>query len=302
MFHIPVLCSSIISLVSSKKDELFFVVDATVGSGGHLKALLQQYGDVIKHIWAVDRDFHAINIAKGILGEYQEKISFRHQCFSQTAKDLKLLGLYPDVIVMDLGVSSMQLIMDRGFSFREDSILDMRMGDSTITGKDILNNYSRRELIELFVVDGEIPWGMKLVKKILEYRSKQVIETTQMFVEIILKVMPYKKWGRKNIHPATIPFQALRMAVNSERQELESGLKDFLESLNVGGMLLAISFHSIEDRIVKNMFRNKINERGPDCFWKLLNKKPIVPSEAEIQENIRCRSSKLRGIQKCAII
>ncbi len=276
--------------------DIFF--DGTLGAGGHAKAILEAHPEIVQYI-GCDRDKSALVLAAQNLDPWKDKIKFVHGNFS--AIDDHLQGVEVGGILLDLGVSSMQLDQkDRGFSFSKEGPLDMRMDTSSdLTASDIVNTWSEDKLSQIFHNYGEMKNARKFAKALAEQRKKTKFETTKQFAEWTASVLGR---GRKKLHPATLVFQALRIAVNAELESVWQGVFKALNALKPGGRLGVISFHSLEDRIVKNLFRQAAR---PDYEWgeerveglpgiKLLTKKPIVPSYEEVRANPRARSSKLR--------
>jgi len=271
------------------------VVDATLGLGGHAARILEKMGPKGRLI-GFDRDPEALVNAKKNLARFGEQVMLINDRFSQIPERLKELGVASvQGALLDLGVSSMQLDRpDRGFSFKEDGPLDMRMnpGDS-LTAKELINKASKEELRNILWNFGEERLARRIVDRVDQVRQRRTIETTAELAAIIWQSVPVKyRYGR--IHPATRTFQALRIAVNSEMQELKDFLEKAPDFLDFGARLVVISFHSLEDRMVKNAFRKfKADQTG-----EILTKKPVTPAEEEIGVNPRSRSAKLRAFQK----
>lgn len=271
--HIPVLLKESIDLLDLKIGEVF--VDATYGAGGHTREVLKKIPRV--RVISIDQD---PNTEADIIGNF---------------RDLNMLleNIRPNAILFDLGISSDQLDKSgRGFTFQKDEPLDMRMGKSGPTAADILNSWDEHAIELVLRGFGEEKYSRKIARAIVETREVKPFATTFDLVETVLKVKS-KSW-RDKIHPATKTFQALRIAVNEELTALEKGLEEGFQVLKPNGRLAIISFHSLEDRIVKNFFR----DRAKEGTGKLINKKPIVPTEKEREENPRSRSAKLRIIKK----
>ncbi|MBR5370271.1 MAG: 16S rRNA (cytosine(1402)-N(4))-methyltransferase RsmH, partial [Bacilli bacterium] len=276
--------------------------------GGHSSSIL----DRIKkgYLFAFDQDSEAIRHSTDRLSKIGTNFTIIKSNFVNMKEELKKLGIEKvDGILFDLGVSSPQLDeKERGFSFHEDAPLDMRMDrEQKLTAYDVVNNYSKEELARIFLKYGEDKFSNNIAKKIVEYRTTKKIETTLELVEIIKTAVPMK--FRIDKHPARQIFQAIRIEVNHELDVLEPALNQALDLLNVGGRVSVITFHSLEDRIVKNIFREKCSideklkglpnipeEYLPD--FKLVENKAIVPSEEELERNPRARSSKLRVIER----
>lgn len=253
----------------------------------------------------MDRDPEAI-AARGTLGN-DERLELVHENFSRLENILQARQLYGQVdgILMDLGVSSPQLDdAERGFSFRFSGPLDMRMDPSRgQSAAQWLAQASETEIRECLYELGEERFGRKIAQRIVEHRKTEPITTTFELVSVIKRAVP---GGRSRIHPATRTFQAIRLKVNSELEELTEGLRQAASAIRVGGRIVVLSFHSLEDRIVKRYFRNLV--RGPDSFiereaavrFKLTVKKPIRPSDAEVERNPRSRSARLRVLERVA--
>ena len=304
--HVSVLLNESISSLNLKENSI--IVDATLGYGGHSSSIL----DRIKkgYLFAFDQDSEAIRHSTDRLSKVGANFTIIKSNFVHMKEELNKRGIERvDGILFDLGVSSPQLDeKERGFSFHEDAPLDMRMDrEQKLTAYDVVNNYSKEELSKIFLKYGEDKFSNNIAKKIVEYRTTKKIETTLELVEIIKTAVPMK--FRIDKHPARQIFQAIRIEVNHELDVLEPALNQALDLINVGGRIAVITFHSLEDRIVKNIFREKCNideklkglpnipeEYLPD--FKLVENKAIVPSEEELEKNPRARSSKLRVIER----
>ncbi len=304
--HVSVLLNESISSLNLKENSI--IVDATLGYGGHSSSIL----DRIKkgYLFAFDQDSEAIRHSTDRLSKVGTNFTIIKSNFVNMKEELNKRGIERvDGILFDLGVSSPQLDeKERGFSFHEDAPLDMRMDrEQKLTAYDVVNNYSKEELSRIFLKYGEDKFSNNIAKKIVEYRSTKPIETTLELVEVIKTAVPMK--FRIDKHPARQIFQAIRIEVNHELDVLEPALNQALDLLNVGGIVSVITFHSLEDRIVKNIFREKCSideklkglpnipeEYLPD--FKLVENKAIVPSEEELERNPRARSSKLRVIER----
>ena len=304
--HVSVLLNESISSLNLKENSI--IVDATLGYGGHSSSIL----DRIKkgYLFAFDQDSEAIRHSTDRLSKVGANFTIIKSNFVHMKEELNKRGIEKvDGILFDLGVSSPQLDEKmRGFSFHEDAPLDMRMDqEQELTAYDVVNNYSKEELARIFLKYGEDKFSNNIAKKIVEYRTTKKIETTLELVEIIKTAVPMK--FRIDKHPARQIFQAIRIEVNHELDVLEPALNQALDLINVGGRVSVITFHSLEDRIVKNIFREKCSideklkglpnipeEYLPD--FKLVENKAIVPSEEELERNPRARSSKLRVIER----
>lgn len=265
-------------------------LDATVGLGGHAAELLKALGPAGRLV-CLDRDDEALAVARDRLGNH--RVSLAKASFSVLAETLQALGVAGlDGALFDLGVSMLQLKRhERGFSFLSEERLDMRMDTSQeLDARRVVNRYPERELERILRDYGEEPAARKIAKAIVERRKKAAIETGAELAGIVEGVYG----GRGKLHPATRTFQALRIEVNRELDELKAGLAAALERLSAGGRLCVISYHSLEDRIVKNMLRDSAR----DGRVRLLTKKPVGPGRDEVRLNPSSRSAKLRGVEK----
>jgi len=288
--HIPVLAKEVIELLAPGSGEIF--VDATIGLGGHAKQILPKLGKTGRLI-GIDQDEQALQSASHNLRTYAQQLVLVCGNFAaigalvQSAGHARVSG-----ILFDLGVSSLQLDdPDRGFSFNKSDKLDMRMSANTaLTAEEVVNSYSRDELARIFYEYGQETRARAIAKRITEARKSGRITTVAQLIELI-------GGGHGRIHPATKVFQALRIEVNQELEALEEALPKAFELLESGGRLAVISFHSLEDRIVKNFFRN-LKTGGSGL---LLTKKAVTPSWEERRSNPRARSAKLRAIEKILV-
>lgn len=282
--HIPVMVGEIIKLIDPQPGKT--IIDATLGAAGHAMELAKKGANVI----GIDRDQEIIEIAHSNISKQNltDRIKLKKGEFSKL-KEL-VVGEKIDGILFDLGVSSLQLDKpERGFSFMNDAPLDMRMDkELQVTAKDLINGLGRKELHELFTKLGEERYSRRIADAVIDARRLNPIQTTKDLVNIINSVI--KK--RDKIHPATRVFQALRIAVNDELNELKAALPSALSLLSPGGTCVVISFHSLEDRIVKNIF----GEAGSD--FEILTPKPLTPTPEETSKNSRSRSAKLRAIRR----
>ncbi len=279
-------------------------IDGTLGAGGHTRALLDAGAD---EVLAFDLDLQAIAIAEKTLLDVKDRVHIVHDSYLTMDYHAKAIGWQSvDAILLDLGVSSMQFdTPERGFSFRFDAPLDMRFNpDSTdMTAADLINTWSEADLMDIFFKYGEEKYSRKLARDIVRERP---FTTTHQLADFIASAMPNRH--KLSIHPATRIFQALRIAVNDELKTVETILPMAINMLKSGGRLAVISFHSLEDRIVKQVFKEasieiiappgmaSMEEKIPTV--KLITRKPIMPSDEEIEINPRSRSSKLRVIEK----
>lgn len=287
-------------------------MDGTLGLGGHSAALLQATGGDVS-LLGVDRDELALDTAKKRLAPLGERVTLRQGSYSRFEEFMEELGWNAlDGALLDLGVSSIQLDdAERGFSFLHDGPLDMRMGlsEGDAPAHRLVNKLSHGELQAIIHQLGEEPMAGRIARAILEARSKEPIENTARLADIVEQAYPAKWRATARRHPATRTFQALRMAVNKELEELAYFLEHIVDRLAPGGRVVVISFHSLEDRAVKHAFRDEA--KGCNCprsvprcrcgrvpRLKILTKKPLIPSESEVAANSRARSAKLRAAEK----
>jgi 16S rRNA (cytosine1402-N4)-methyltransferase len=282
-----------------------FFVDATVGAGGHARALLEAAPGV--RLLALDRDPDALALARERLAGFGERVRFAEANFGDLTSALEGFPP-PDGILADLGLSSMQVDEpSRGFSFRRDGPLDMRMSRSGRSAADVVATASAEELSRMFFEYGEERMAVKIARAILEERSREPITTTRQLSRIVARV----KGDREKIDPATRVFQALRIEVNQELQALSRFLASAVERLNAGGRLAVLSYHSLEDRVVKDTFRKQTGvclcpPKLPVCVCGarraliVLTRRPIRPKDSEVHRNPRSRSARLRVAEKIA--
>ena len=305
IYHRPVLAQEVIELLAPRPGSL--VLDATCGGGGHTEAILKTGADVL----ALDQDPDAIGFAREQLAHVGSRVTLRQANFRHADKVLDELGIAKiGGAVVDLGVSSRQLEnAERGFSIMRNGPLDMRMDPwhQTTTAADIVNNYTDEQLTQLFRDLGEEPAARRIANLIVKTRKESPFRETLTLARAIEKVVG--RHGRR--HPATQVFQALRMEVNDELGALQEGLRVLTSRLEPGARIAVISFHSLEDRIVKNFFRDRSREwidkpewpepkRNPDYDLNLITSKPVEPGEDELRGNPRSRSAKLRVAEKLA--
>jgi 16S rRNA (cytosine1402-N4)-methyltransferase len=283
--HTSVLLEAVLNNLILSEDRVF--VDATVGGGGHAYGILERYREMI--LIGIDADEDALQRAKNRLSPFGERVRLRKGNFSELKKVLTVEGIsVVDSILFDLGISMFQMMGERGFSFYDQSSLDMRIDLTTpVTAFDVVNHYSYANLTRIIEEYGEEWEASRIARALIEARKKHPIESAKEVGAIIEKV----KKRRGKIHPATQTFQAIRMEVNQELENLRSGLSDAIEVLAPGGRMGVITFHSIEDRIVKNTLKG-----APTL--KVLTKKPLRPERTEIRQNPRARSAKLRIAEK----
>ncbi|HID66642.1 MAG TPA: 16S rRNA (cytosine(1402)-N(4))-methyltransferase RsmH [Aquificaceae bacterium] len=289
--HKSVLLKESVEILTSNEGKIY--VDCTLGGGGHAKEILKRRQDI--YLIGIDKDDEAIEIAKENLKGFEGRISIYKADFRNLDLVLQEEGIEKvDGFLFDLGVSIFQIKGERGFSFQINAPLDMRMDpEQTLTAYKVVNNYPERELIRILKEFGEEKFAVKIAKAIVQRRKKKPIETTEELVDIILSVVPeYYKHGR--IHPATRTFQAIRIEVNRELESLKESLEKTKEFLAPKGRLVVISFHSLEDRIVKSFMKEKENQG----ILRILTKKPITPSPEELRENPASRSAKLRAAER----
>jgi 16S rRNA (cytosine1402-N4)-methyltransferase len=292
MQHEPVMVSEIVELLAPARGGLF--VDCTVGLGGHARALLDAGAT---RILALDRDPAALALARETLAPYGDRVTLVHADYRDLPRVLDEYGAAAvDGALADLGVSSMQLdAAGRGFSFRRDEPLDMRMDQSRgATGADLLNEAGEEELANAIYQFGEERYSRRIARAIVSARRAAPVATTGQLASIVRRAVPHR--GRQRIDPATRTFQALRIWVNRELDRVDAFLADAAQRLRQGARLAVITFHSLEDRIVKHGFR-ALAERGA---IGILTKRPVVPSDAEVARNPRARSAKLRAIERLA--
>lgn len=302
--HVPVLLDEVVSGLNIPNDGIY--VDLTIGRAGHASKILK----AIPHgmLYGFDQDQEAIKEATRILAKHRDNYSLIEMNFVQAADYLQSIGITEvDGVLLDLGVSSPQFDQaERGFSYRKDGPLDMRMDQihNPLTAAQIVNTYSLEELTKIFREYGEERFAYQISKNIVRQRYHAPINTTFELVEIIKASKPAKEL-RKPGHPAKRVFQALRIAVNDELNVLKTTLADMLGILKSGGRLAVITFHSLEDRIVKNVFKSVAvvegNRRLPyqeEAQYRLVNRQVIVPSSEEVLLNHRAHSAKLRIIER----
>lgn len=276
--HKPVLLKESIDGLDLEAGETF--LDGTFGGGGHSREVKRRFGEKVSVV-AIDQDPEVAEREK----EFEVK--------TLNFKDIDTLGEKPDAVLLDIGFSSDQLESGRGFSFLRDEPLDMRMSKEGLTAAQILNSWEEPAIELILRGFGEERYSRRIAQAIVSKRSEKLFETTDELVKTIESVVG-ESYKRGKIHPATRTFQALRIAVNGELSALEEGLVKAFAILKPSGRLAVISFHSLEDRIVKNFFRSL----AQDGTATLLTKKPIVASEEETRENPRARSAKLRIVEK----
>jgi len=307
--HNSVMINEIISFLPLKKS--INVIDATFGGGGYSKTILEKFN--VNQFLAIDRD----PISKIFANELESKFSNfilvndKFSNIEEIVNNTKFKDKKFDIILFDIGTSSNQIDnAQRGFSFNKSGPLDMRMGASDKNAYDIINNYEEKNLAEIIYQYGEERYSRVIAKEIVKNRKIKFISDTIELSNIIKKCLPKKNQLKNKIHPATKTFQAIRIYVNDELNELKTSLEKTLKILNKDGLILVVSFQSLEDRIVKDFFNHNSGKRWrssrhypelPDKLatqLKIITKKPILPSASEILENPRSRSAKLRVAQK----
>lgn len=303
--HKTVLLDEAVEKLHIKEDGIY--IDATTGGGGHSALILSKL--TTGHLYCFDQDEYAFIKTKERLDAIGSNYTFVHSNFVNLKKELNALGVYHiDGIIYDLGVSSFQLdIQERGFSYKLDAPLDMRMNQNQeLSAYTIVNQYSYENLVRILFRYGEDPFSKQIARSIERNRAIKPIQTTFELVDIIKQALPQKVLKQKG-HPAKQTFQALRIAVNDELRVFENSILDALEMLQSDGYAVVITFHSLEDRICKTIFKEKsticipkgvpmiIQEEAP---YELITRKPILPSELELAENNRAHSAKMRVIRK----
>lgn len=293
MTHVPVMTGEVLGFLSPLAKKVY--VDCTLGLGGHSEAIMKATGGRARLI-AIDRDPHALRVSAERLRVYGDSVTLVRSDFRRLEEILHEQGLRgADGIIFDLGVSSPQLDEpSRGFSYLHDAPLDMRM-DPTLpkTAADILNSASPHEIERIIREYGEERWARRIAQFVERERVRAPISTTAELVEVIKAAIPARA-RRTGPHPAKRTFQALRIAVNDELGAVKSGVEAAIRCLNPGGIVCVISFHSLEDRIVKHSFKSHLEAR----VVEIVTRKPVVPKETEVLSNPRARSAKLRAARK----
>lgn len=296
--HIPVLLQEIVDAIDPLENDI--IVDGTFGGGGYTKAIL----DAAKcRVLAIDRDPHAIERGKILSPTLGNRLTMLEGCYGDMAA---LVNQKVNAVVLDIGVSSFQIDeSDRGFSFRENGPLDMRMSQNGESAADVVNTYDEKNIADIIYKYGEERRSRQVAHAIVEARKEKDITTTSQLARIVRTVV----WQAKDkIDPATRTFQGLRIYVNDELGELERGLQAAEDLLLPGGRLVVVTFHSLEDRIVKKFFKERSGsmsrgnrympddqKSGPQATFKIINRRPTAPGEIELSANPRARSSKLRA-------
>ena len=305
--HIPVLLKETIEGLNIKENGIY--VDGTLGRGGHSSEVLKRL--TTGHLYCFDQDIQAINESRERLEKISSSFTLINDNFENLKKDLNEIGVNKvDGIMFDLGVSSAQFDeQDRGFSYRYDARLDMRMNpNDELSAYEVVNGYSKEALTKIFYEYGEEKWSARVAEFIIEKREKKPVETTLELVEIIKAAIP-KRVRVEGSHPAKRIFQAIRIEVNNELGILKNTISDIVDVLNPGGRISVITFHSLEDRIIKKAFTELAMgcvcpKTFPVCVCnrqpivKIIAKKPILPTTKEENENPRSKSAKLRVAEK----
>ena len=306
--HKSVLLDESIDALQIKPDGIY--VDGTLGGGGHSYEICKRLSGKGRLI-GIDQDAAAIQAATERLAEFKDRVTIVRSNYCNMRAELGKLGITSvDGVILDLGVSSYQLdTAERGFTYREDAPLDMRMDQrQTLTAKDIVNGYSEMELYRIIRDYGEDRFAKNIAKHIVNARNEKALETTGELIHVIKAAIPMKVRATGG-HPAKKTFQAIRIELNRELEVLDNSLEDMIDLLNDEGRICVITFHSLEDRIVKTRFRHCENpctcpKEFPVCVCgqkpkgRVVTKKPIVPSEDELEENSRAKSSKLRVFER----
>lgn len=310
--HIPVMLNEVIDYLNLQQDGTY--VDCTLGGGGHTEKIIEKIlpgGRVI----GIDQDPNALAAAGKRLSQYQTNIVYVHSNFYHLKDVIAEVGLGEvDGVLFDLGVSSHQLDEgDRGFSYKQDAPLDMRMNPAdTVTAEKLVNELDENQLTAIIKDYGEERWAKRIAQFIVTHRKERSIHTTGELVEVIKKAIPAGA-RRDGPHPAKRTFQALRIAVNDELNRFAQALKDSVEILKPGGRVCVISFHSLEDRITKEVFKELARScicppELPVCrcdkqkLVDIITGKPVLPGAEELEHNPRARSAKLRVAQKCKVL
>ncbi len=301
--HIPVLLNEVVESIVPKDGGVY--VDGTFGAGGYTRAVLDAADCTV---YAIDRDPDAIREGQKLVEAYKGRLHLLHGTFGEMAELVRGEGVdFVDGVMLDIGVSSMQIDRaERGFSFQKDGALDMRMSQNGLSAADVLNTFGEREIADIIYKYGEERFSRRIAAAVVEQRKTAPFKTTLEFADLIRRTVPHK---REDIDPATRSFQALRIYVNDELGQLESGLSAAHDLLKAGGRMAVVSFHSLEDRIVKTFMQEKSGKTAnPSRYMpvvekqaatlKTITKKPILPTESETKFNPRARSARLRVAEK----
>lgn len=301
--HIPVLLNEVVENIAPKDGGIY--VDGTFGAGGYTRAVLDAADCTV---YAIDRDPDAIREGQKLVDAYKGRLHLLHGTFGEMAELVRGEGVdFVDGVMLDIGVSSMQIDRaERGFSFQKDGALDMRMSQNGLSAADVLNTFGERDIADIIYKYGEERFSRRIAAAVVEQRKTAPFKTTLEFADLIRRTVPHK---REDIDPATRSFQALRIYVNDELGQLESGLSAAHNLLKAGGRMAVVSFHSLEDRIVKTFMQEKSGKTAnPSRYMpvvekqaatlKTITKKPILPTESETKFNPRARSARLRVAEK----
>lgn len=301
--HIPVLLNEVVESIAPKDGGVY--VDGTFGAGGYTRAVLDAAACTV---YAIDRDPDAIREGQKLVDVYKGRLHLLHGTFGEMAELVRGEGVdFVDGVMLDIGVSSMQIDRaERGFSFQKDGALDMRMSQNGLSAADVLNTFGEHEIADIIYKYGEERFSRRIAAAVVEQRKTAPFKTTLEFADLIRRTVPHK---REDIDPATRSFQALRIYVNDELGQLESGLSAAHDLLKAGGRMAIVSFHSLEDRIVKTFMQEKSGKTAnPSRYMpvvekqaatlKTITKKPILPTESETKFNPRARSARLRVAEK----
>lgn len=301
--HIPVLLNEVVESIAPKDGGVY--VDGTFGAGGYTRAVLDAADCTV---YAIDRDPDAIREGQKLVDAYKGRLHLLHGTFGEMAELVRGEGVdFVDGVMLDIGVSSMQIDRaERGFSFQKDGALDMRMSQNGLSAADVLNTFGERDIADIIYKYGEERFSRRIAAAVVEQRKTAPFKTTLEFADLIRRTVPHK---REDIDPATRSFQALRIYVNDELGQLESGLSAAHNLLKAGGRMAVVSFHSLEDRIVKTFMQEKSGKTAnPSRYMpvvekqaatlKTITKKPILPTESETKFNPRARSARLRVAEK----
>ena len=307
--HIPVMLEEVKSFIPNRKN--INVIDATFGSGGYSSSIIKEFK--VNQLIAIDRDPISEIFAKELKNKYInfKLVNDKFSNIDRIIKEVNSRDKKYDVIIFDLGVSSNQLDnANRGFSFQKEGPLDMNMGTSSTKAYEVVNLYEEKKLADIIFKLGEEKFSRRIAKNIVISRKVKLISSTSELAKIVSDSIPFSKIKNKRIHPATKTFQALRIYVNDEINELRTSLKKTINILNKDGLLIIVSFQSLEDRIVKDFFNHHSGKRwrssrhypelvdSGSITFKIITKKPLRPSDIEINLNPRSRSAKLRVAQK----
>lgn len=301
--HIPVLLNEVVESIAPKDGGVY--VDGTFGAGGYTRAVLDAADCTV---YAIDRDPDAIREGQKLVDAYKGRLHLLHGTFGEMVELVRGEGVdFVDGVMLDIGVSSMQIDRaERGFSFQKDGALDMRMSQNGLSAADVLNTFGERDIADIIYKYGEERFSRRIAAAVVEQRKTAPFKTTLEFADLIRRTVPHK---REDIDPATRSFQALRIYVNDELGQLESGLSAAHDLLKAGGRMAIVSFHSLEDRIVKTFMQEKSGKTAnPSRYMpvvekqaatlKTITKKPILPTESETKFNPRARSARLRVAEK----